>query len=224
MEKIVLPRQDENGEYYTSYSALKTWEEKKGFNTGLLGRHEFILSYFFGEKWEDTKGFATFGTQVESFICGEKDAAKPFTDDEIKTLSKITPLGVFQQEIKIPFDGFYVKGFIDDCSPDYTTIRDYKSASLNSSKKYYEDEYDQLDVYAMGIKHLTGKLPKNLEVVCIERLGNGFRGGRDVMTVGENIWVIPRKTSKERQQQLKERIIRVTKEISDYHKVFLKLN
>lgn len=223
-EKLVLPKQDEQGNYYLSYSAIKSWNEAKGFNTGLLGKYEFILNYFLGQTWEDKNGFAQFGTEVEDVICGKEGSEAKFTKGELILLKCIKPLGLFQQEIKIPFDGFYIKGFIDDCTPDYTKIRDYKTASLNSSKKYYDDDYDQLDVYAMGVKAITGELPKALEVVCIERLGNGFRGGRNVMSVGNEVWYIPRTTSKERQEKLKEKITKTAQEISEYYKVFLKLN
>lgn len=222
-DKIVLPRQDKDGNYYVSYSALKAWTEKKGFNTGRLGKEEFIRNYFFGEIYPDTNGFATFGSQVEDYICGKPEAKEHFTAKEKETLDKITPLGVFQHEFKLQFDNFYVKGFIDDLTPDYKLLRDYKTASENSKAKYYEDDYNQLDIYALAIQQDFGFIPQ-LEVAVIERIGNGFRGGRDVMTVGEQIWYIPRTTTEAKLLELKEYIINTTKEISDYYKVFLKLN
>ena len=32
--KIMLPKKDDNGEYYLSYSQVKSWQELKGFNIG----------------------------------------------------------------------------------------------------------------------------------------------------------------------------------------------
>jgi hypothetical protein len=223
MSKIILPRVDKDGVPYISYSQVKLWNEEKGFNTGLPGRQEFMRGYFLGEEFPDKGGFGTFGADVEDYITLRKGAEK-FTDAELETLNKIEPLGVLQKEMVIQFDGFYLKGFMDDATPDLVKIRDYKTASNNSRKKYEEDSYWQLDVYALAVKKETGKLPKELEVCIIERLGNGFKGGRGAMTVGQNIWYIPRKTNKERIKSVEENIINTAKEISEYYQVFLKLN
>lgn len=220
-----LPRKDENGTPYISYSQIKAWNEAKGFNTGGLGRHEFILTYFLSQNYGDKNGFAQFGTDVENYICGDVNAKCLFTDKEKETLDKIAPLGTFQQKIKIPFEeGFYLTGYIDDTNHNFTKIRDYKSASEKSKAQYETDEYKQLDIYALGIKDLTGKLPKELEVCVIERIGNGFRGGRDVMSVGENIWYIKRETNTKRLKELKEYIVKTALEISKYYTIFQKLN
>jgi hypothetical protein len=109
-------------------------------------------------------------------------------------------------------------------TPDRTHIRDYKTASEKSCKKYYEDPYEQLDVYALAVQQETGKVPKKLEVCAIERTGNGFKGGRNVLKVGENIWYIERKTSKERLAKLEDKIQQTVEEISFYYKIFKKLN
>lgn len=221
-DKIELPR-IKDGKYYTSYSQINDWNAAKGFSTGLKGKQEFILKYFCGIDFPDTAGFAQFGNEVEDYILNRSNADK-FTDEEKETLEKIQKLDVHQHEIMIPFDGFYVKGFIDDSTSDFAHIRDYKTASLNSSKKYYEGEYKQLDFYALGIRALTGVLPSKLEVCIIERNGNGFRGGRDVMSVGKEIWYIDRKTDENRLKELEEYIIKTVHEISDYYKVFKQLN
>lgn len=220
-----LPKKDKDGYPYISYSQVKAWNEAKGFNTGGLGRHEFIRSYFFNEQFEDNNGFGLFGSQVEDYICGKPEVQHLFTAAEKATMDKIVALGVFQQEIRIPFkEGFYLKGFVDDCTPDFSKVRDYKTASEKSKLQYTLPDYKQLDIYALGIKSLTGKLPKELEVCAIERLGNGFRGGRNVMTVGENIWYIKRETSKERLADIKATIVKTAQEIAQYYSIFQKLN
>ena len=224
MSKIVLPKKDKiTGKYMISYSQIKLWNDLKGYNTGLSGRKEYIMAYFLNQKWEDKGGFAQFGIDVEDYIT-KREGAHKFDVRELETLNSIKTLGIFQKELALEFDGFVLKGFIDDCAPDYSKIRDYKGASLNSAKKYYEEEYNQLDVYALGIKQEQGVIPKELEVCVIERLGNGFRGGRNVMKVGENVWYIARKTDKAKLKELNTSIIKTATEISDYYKVFLKLN
>jgi hypothetical protein len=220
---MILPRIDKEGNYYISYSQITAWHEAKGFDTGLSGKVEFIRKYFLGETFEDTKGFGTFGTQVEGYIT-ERNYADKFTDKEKQVLEQIKPLGIFQKEFKIQYDGFYVLGYIDDALPDYTKIRDYKTASKKSGKKYEEDDYFQLDLYALGIKKEFGKLPKSLEICIIERLGNGFNGGRDVMSVGNDVWYVHRTTDKKRLDNLQKKIIATAKEISEYYEVFTKLN
>lgn len=218
---ILLPRM-KDGVPYTSYSQITSWNAAKGFSTGKPGKHEFILQYFMGKTFPDNTGFAQFGTEVEDYITSRKGATK-FTTDEKKLLDSIKPLGLFQQEFWIDFKDFKVKGFIDDATPDLSTIRDYKTASASSVKQYYGPEYKQLDVYALGVKSLTKKLPKKMQVVAIERLGNGFRGGRNVMTVGSNIWVIEREVDKNKLKELEKTIVSTVKEISDYYKVYKKL-
>lgn len=220
--KIELPRKNDMG-YYTSYSQINDWNSVKGFSTGLKGKQEFILKYFAGINFPDTAGFAQFGNEVEDYILNRGSADK-FTEEEKETLKKVQKLDIHQHEIMIPFDGFFVKGFLDDCSADFKHIRDIKTASLNSSKKYYTPEYNQLDVYALGIRAATGYLPDKLEVCVVERLGNGFKGSRPVMTVGKEIWYIDRKTDENRLKELEQYIIKTVNEISEYYKIYKQLN
>jgi len=130
---------------------------------------------------------------------------------------------VFQKEFRLDFGDFCMLGFMDDLTPDYRLLRDYKSCSLNSSKKYFKDDYYQLDVYAMAIEQEKGFIP-TLEVCMIERKGNCmFKGGREVLKVGDNIWYHTRETTVERQDWLREDIRRVAEEISMYYTVYQKL-
>lgn len=218
-----LPRKNKEGESYLSYSSIKAWNELRGYNTGLSGKHESIMSYFFGQEFPDDKGFGIFGQEVETYVTERKSADK-FTNEEKAVLETIQPLGVFQHEFKLPFDGFYIKGFIDDMSIDKTKIRDYKSCSRKSGEKYAADDYFQLDLYALAIEKEFGVLPE-IEVCCIERSGNPFKGGgRDVLKVAGDVWYIQRKTDAERLKTLQEYIIKTAKEIEQYYIVFLKLN
>lgn len=219
---INLPRKDEQDNNYISYSQIRLWQEAKGFNTGMSGRKEFIRGYFLGEEYPDKGDYGAFGKEVEAYIT-ERTYADKFHEDELVTLDQIVPLGVFQHEIKIKFEGFYLKGFIDDMTRARTKLRDYKTASLASSEKYRKDDYYQLDVYALAILEELGYIPE-LEVCVIERMGNGFRGGRNALTVGQNIWYIQRETSLERLATLSESIAQTAQEISQYYQIFLKLN
>lgn len=220
---IQLPRKDKDGKYYVSYSQITAWNEAKGFDTGKSGKEEYIRKYFLYEKFVDNKGFAQFGKEVEAYITERKEGDK-FTDEEKQTLETITPLGVFQHEFKLEYKDFYVLGYIDDCTPDFTAIRDYKTASEKSVKKYHEEAYNQLHVYALALKQQTGKLPKSAEVCAIERFGNGFKGGRNVLTVGKQVWYIPKVLKPANLKQTDALIQQTVKEISNYYTVFTKLN
>ena len=222
-KEIVLPRQDEEGNYYISYSQINLWQDLKSFNLGVLGKYEYILSYFFGEDWPDV-GWALHGTLCENYITERKDG-EYFTDEEKKVLESIETLGEFQHEIKINFDGFYVKGFIDDMTPDMKHIRDYKTCSLNSSKKYYKPEYKQLHLYSLYVLQETGKVPEKCEVVMIEREGNAFRTpGKENLKVGKNVWRHEIEVKEEDLEELQVDMLKTVQEISDCYKVFLKLN
>lgn len=214
---MILPKE------FVSYSQIKLWNDIKGYNTGLLGKQEYIQRYFLNYKWEDKGGFAQFGKEVEEYLTN-RNFEESFDKDEKEVLNSVECLGVFQKEIKIKYDGFTLIGYIDDCTEDFKHLRDIKTASESSSKKYYEDDYQQLDIYALGIEHEFGYLPEKLEVCVIEREGNGFRGGRSVMKVGKNVWYIDKKIDKKRLKKIDNYIISSVKEISEYYKTFLKLN
>jgi hypothetical protein len=227
LSKLQLPKQDENGDYYLSYSQISSFNEAKGFDTGLLGRHEYIRKYFLGEKFDRGLGFDTFGAQVENFICLREDA-EAFDVNERKLLETIKPLGLFQHKFKLQFEDFYLMGYIDDMTPDKTYIRDYKTCSRNSGKKYETLDYKQLSIYAAAVEQEVGKLPVKTEVCCISRNGNPFRGGgRSVLSVGDEVWYIDRTEmdlNPDRIQSIKDEIVETANEISEYWKVFCELN
>lgn len=225
MTDIELPRQDADGNYYISYSQYSTWKELKSFNLGILGKQEYILGYFLGVEWPD-QGWAQFGSEVEDYIC-TKDKSEKFGVLEKETLDKITPIGVFQKEIKLwIFPNVYIYGFMDDCNEDMSWLRDYKTASNNSRQRYYKDDYTQLDIYAMYALQETGKIPEKLEVCIIERKGNcfGMVERRDLLSVGKEIWYHQRETSQERLDKIKGTITATIFEISNAYKLFKKLN
>lgn len=220
---IELPRKDKEGNYYISYSQVNTWLDKKGFNTGKSGMEEYIRGYFLGEEFID-KGFGIFGKEVESYIVDRKEIKK-FDDREREVLDKIIPLDIHQKEIRIQYPGFYVLGYIDDCTADYKHIRDYKTCSINSGKKYATDEYWQLYLYAIGIHQELGYYPDKIEVCCIERSGNPFKGGgRNVLAVGNSHWMIEKELTPTIITNINSIIESTANEISDYYKIFKILN
>jgi hypothetical protein len=220
--KIVLPRTTKEGKPRVSYSQVKNFNAIKSFNLGVEGKLEYMVDYFLGYTFPDV-GWGEFGQDTEDYI-GERAGADKFTDAEKSVLEKIEPLGVLSDKFSIDYGEFVLTGIIDDRSEDWSKIRDYKTASKNSSKQYYEDDYVQLDIYALAGLEITGVIPE-LEVCVIERKGNAmFGAGRDALKVGKEIWYIPRQTSEERLDAIKQNIFKTVVEISEYYKLFLKLN
>ena len=79
---------------------------------------------------------------------------------------------------------FDVLMYIDDINEEMTKIRDYKTGSKSSLKKYEKPEYKQLHVYSAWVYQETGLIPE-AEVYTIERKGNCMMGkGRTALTVG----------------------------------------
>lgn len=182
------------GMFYISWSQLSTYSGLTGFSTGLLGRMEYIRSYFFGETYED-EGYAEHGLQVEAFVCyngytkarfkkladsDQKDynnAVARLTKEEIITLKNVKPLGVFQKEIiyKFPDMPVILMGFSDDLSPHtkkepiIEMLRDYKTKSEKSKKDLHKPTTMQLELYALGLRQ-DGYTVLNAEYCIIERV------------------------------------------------------
>lgn len=222
--EIILPRKDEQGLQYISYSQYNSYKDEKSFSLGILGQHEYIIGYFLGVRFPD-QGWGTFGGDAEDYIC-TREKADTFDDREKAVMNTIEPLGIFQHEVKLRLiDGVYLLGYIDDMKPDWKKIRDYKTCSKASSQKYYKPEYYQIDIYSAYVKQEKGFIPE-AEVCMIERKGNcfGMVDRRDLLSVGNEVWYHLREVTQERIDYITGDIIRVVHEISDLYKVFLKVN
>jgi len=214
---IDLPKKDKNGTPMTSYSQCSMFNKDKGFNIqSCEGKYEYIQRYFLGKQFPDTMGWAAFGNKVEDAI--EKQDFSKFTKEEAEVLKKVPHHPVFQKELIVPFDGFNLRMFIDNATEDLSDFVDFKTGSENSIKQYYDKSYNQLEVYALGIKKVTGKLPKTSKVIAIMREGNPFRG--EPLKVGKGHRFIDRKIKLDDIKRTEEWIYETVEEISKYYKVF----
>lgn len=192
------------GLFYISWSQISSYMDKSGYNTGLLGRYEYIRSYFMGETFPD-EGYATHGLQVEAYICyngltkakfdklseSDKkdfyDAEARFTDEEKKILKKIKPLGVFQKEIIYKFEDIPVilMGFSDDLSkhtkknPVIEVLRDYKTKSAKTRKDLFKPEVMQLELYKLGLEQDGYTVNKAEYCVISREWAEDFNAFRD---------------------------------------------
>lgn len=214
-EWIGLPR--------TSWSQIETFKGKKGFNTGLLGKFEWVRNKLLREQYPD-QGWGVFGTEVQEY-CQERKHKDKFTAKEKKVLNKVKPLQIFEQPTVININGVVVVGFIDDLSSDWKIMRDFKTKSESSKKDLFEGEKYQMELYSLFIQQEKNFLPE-CSYVIIERLGGAacFKGGgRESLTVGEQVWYEPYEITEDRLQETVDLITKVTKDMSDFYKVFLKM-
>ena len=217
----MLPKKDKEGVPYISYSQANLWSDVKGYNTGMDGKIEYMLIYFYKVNFPDV-GFGGFGGKVGTAL--EEGDFSAFSTSEIDTLRKVERLDIFEKEIRIPFDGFYLVGYIDTCTEDLKYIKDYKTASHSSKEKYYTDDYKQLMIYAKGVHCEKGYYPERMNVEIIERKGNAFNGGIDALSLGENIWIVEKEISAEKIEEVAKYVEKTALEISEYWSVWKKIN
>lgn len=234
------------GKPYLSWSQIESFNSRSGFNTGLKGVYEYILKYFSGETWSDM-GWAQFGSEAEAYITlHDKDVNKinstdlqylesskeNFSPDEKKVLEMIKPLGVFQDEICYYVEDLdiIVLGYIDDRSRKrkgkIKLIRDYKTKSKNSKKDLHSPKKYQIELYVLGLQQ-RGLEVEAAEYCIVERFGGRecmLGGGRDVLSVGDNIWYEPYNISSDRLAETQKMITDTAKEISSLYKTYLKFS
>lgn len=215
MSKIVLPKSDETGKFYVSYSQLSTWKKSK---------REYIRQYFFGESF-DGNAYTEFGSKIGQAL--ENNDFSEFTKEEQKILKTIPRYDEFEREIKLDFGDFYVKGFIDTSSKPnkkgVAKIADYKTGDkVKKAPEYQSDDYTQLDIYAAALEQEFGNLPESVIVYLIDRKGNAFQN--EELVLGDGFITITKDVNPKRIEQVKKDILKTVKEISEYYQVFLKLN
>lgn len=217
---MMLPKEKE-GRPYISYSQIQLWNSLKSFNLGIPGKQEYIIQYFEGKKFRD-QGWAEFGNDVEEYIT-KREKEEKFTEEERKVLNEIQTLGKFQTEGLMNMGEFDVLMYIDDCKEDYSRIRDYKTGSKSSLKKYEKPDYKQLHIYASWIHQETGVIPE-CEVVCIERKGNCMMGkGRKALTIGKEVNTINITVTEKDILEIKKEITETALEIEKHFIIYNQL-
>lgn len=207
---LILPRKDESGNSYISYSQHSKWKYSK---------KDYIKSYFFGERFEGN-AYTDFGSKIGEAL--ENNDFSAFDSVEAKTLKKVTRLDEFEREVKWNLDGFYVMGYIDTNDKDCKILIDYKTGDLSKVATYEDDKYDQLAIYAGAIQQERGTLPEQAHVELIERTGNAFKG--EDLALGKEVISIPQDISPKKIEEVKKEVIKVATEIADHYAVFNKMN
>lgn len=211
MSGIVLPKQDEKGRFYLSYSQYSTWKKNK---------RDYMRQYFFGEKFEGN-AYTDFGSDIGTAL--ENNNFSGYSDKEQKFLKTIPRYDDFEREICLQLDGFYMKGFIDTSKNPPTSIADYKTGDVvKKESEYQSDDYIQLDIYAAAIEQETGILPEEVKVFLIDRKGNAYAGEK--LKLGDKFVTITKSVDEARIKDVIKRVTKVAHEISEHYKLFLQLN
>jgi len=217
MSKLVLPRTDEDGNYYISYSQLSKWKRSK---------RDYIRKYFFGEPDDNPalQKYGDFGHKVgESY---ENNDFSVWETDEAKFLKSLPHYDEYEKEIKLQMDGFYVLGYIDtNTNPEggyVQKIADYKTGEIHKRKAEYESEdYKQLYIYAAALQQEFGQLPDEAHVVLVGRAGNAFAG--EQLTLVKDAAIIEKDINQDIIDSTLKFVQETAEEISRYYQAYLEL-
>ena len=211
--KLLLPRVDDAGRPYLSYSQASKWKRNK---------RDYIRVYFLGEPDNPMLApYGDFGHLVGHSL--ENNDFSKFTPKEQEFMKSLPRYDLFEREIRLELDGFYVKGFIDTIKKDLSEQIDYKTGDIEKrSPEYEDDDYNQLGVYAAAIEQETGVIPKTSKVVLIGRSGNAFNG--EDLKLTREVSIIEKTIDKDRVEQVKREMQSIAEDISAHYRVFLKLS
>ena len=198
-----LPKKDKNGVGRLSYSQISLFKRDK---------KEYYDTYIVGKPFKGN-AYTDFGNRVGKAL--EHNDFCLFKKDEQDTLKKVKRLDEFERMVKLNYDGFYLVGFIDTNSSDFTKIIDYKTGGAKKEFQYAEPDYTQLCLYALSLRQETGITPSIASVEFIRRKGNAFRG--QALTVGDEVISIPVDISLERLKSVYWDTLNVAKEIEKFY-------
>ena len=200
-----LPKKDKYGVNILSYSQISLFKKDK---------ESFYKRYIKREKFKGNE-YTDFGIRVGHAL--EHNDFSNFDYIEQETLKKITRLDEFERPVFLRYNDFYVVGYIDTNNFDLSEIIDYKTGGKLKELQYMRDDYNQLQIYALGIKQETGFAPKKASVEFLRRRGNIYKGQR-LMVDDEDPIKIDVDLSTERLQNVYSDIFKTANDISEFYK------
>ena len=166
LNEMELPKKDKKGKGYLSYSQISLFRTDK---------QEYKEVYINNKPFKGNE-YTDFGKKVGNAL--EQNNFNEFTGTEATILKLCTRLDLFERKTILNYDedNFYIKGFIDTINNDLSHIIDYKTGGKQKEFKYSEDNYIQVQLYALSIMQETGVKPSKGTVEFIRRKGNAFKG------------------------------------------------
>lgn len=207
MSQLLLPRKDDQGNSYISYSQLSTFKKDIG---------DYYNQYVLGKRFEGNV-YTEFGSKVGEAL--EHNDFSKFEPQEQDVLRQVIRLDEFEREVRLHYDGFYVLGFIDTNKADLSHIIDYKTGSEGKEEQYRQDGYTQLCLYALALRQETGVTPSRAHVNFIQRNGNPGKG--EPLTVAPAApQLIPVDISEERLKRVDWETLAVAKKMSEFYQKY----
>lgn len=200
-----LPKKDKHNISYLSYSQISTFKRSL---------EDYYNQYILNMPFEGNE-YTSFGTKVGQAL--EKNDYSLFSENEKRVLTKAKRLDVFERKTILEYDGFYVIGFIDSLSYDFTEILDYKTGGVGKHYEYSKDDYYQLQIYALSIRQETGITPQKGTVQFITRGGN-INKGESLQVKNTPIIEINIDLSIERLRKVYWGVLNTAKQISQFYK------
>ena len=205
--KYLLPKP------HLSYSQMQIW---------MTSKERYRREYFEGGKKLDTK-YLRFGSWLAKLI------------EEGKSQTLLPTLIVYPKRehvIEIEICGVPMLMKIDDYDPERNIFREKKSGKL--SKKGVPpwslskvQKHEQLVVYAMGLKHSTGKMPKYCDLDWIEtQVGcmptvDFWHTEQGAISVTGKIESFHREFDEREVERMEKLIVKCAEEISEAYKNFI---
>lgn len=234
MSEIILPKKYEsrsgdyahlNGKYKLSYSQYSSYSDEQYQN-------DYYVQYFLGIRLPSGE-FAEFGSAVGEYIeYKAKGELKQglLSEEDMKVIDSCVdfPDGcVYEDEVALDLGDFVVEGYIDRSHyllDNKIAIRDYKTLNIDKKADFYaSDEYGQTTLYCY-FKETQGFQIETSEVLGLGRKGTSLNGtGNWKMRLSGEYKIIPTPYSKERAEQVINKIKQTAEKISDEYKIFLKL-
>lgn len=200
-----LPKKDKYNKSYLSYSQIATFKRSP---------QEYYNQYILNMPFEGNE-YTSFGTKVGDAL--EKNDYSAFLDSERSVLTNAKRLDIFERKTILKYDDFYVIGFVDSLSSDFTEILDYKTGGVGKHYQYSKNDYNQLQIYALSIRQETGITPQKGTVQFITRVGNINKGEelhvKDIPIIEINIDL-----SIERLRKVYWGVLNTAKQISQFYK------
>lgn len=199
-----LPRKDENGKSYLSYSQISLFIKDK---------QEYYRQYVLNEKWEGNV-WTDWGSKVGVSI--ETNCFDNFNLNEVEILKQVPRLDEFEKPVILDYGNFFIKGFIDTNSKDYKRIIDIKTGGKDKEHQYKLNSYTQLCYYALSIRQMYGITPEVGQVCFIRRGGNPYKN-QPLIVADEKPLLIDVDISMKRLKQVYWDTIKIAKEIELFY-------
>lgn len=206
-----------NGKPKLSYSQYTSWKDP-------LYKYQYIRQYFMGIE-EEPGIYAKFGSACGQYLEDLTVDGYWLTPDDLKVLDTIyrPDNAKYEGEIVIDRGWYVIQGFIDQ---EYETeagliVNDFKTGNEKKVSFYGGPEYQQTTLYSFAREQEGYEIAySGVQLLC--RKGDGNRYGR--LRLEGGIKKIPTPYSAARATAALSDIDKVAKEISEYFKLFKKLN